>query len=180
MLIYSNLYNEDKTYDTLRDINDIKRIINEVVSNNKNTVASSGTIIKQRKVVRFKDGSFLEKGSLITFKDERKEIIDKLKSLRDVDIKENIVSIPNGNGKTRRYEVSDSPDSFEKVLIILDFVGKLEICNTYKVSGVSVNRSINYKDRRLEDKYFFEGEEIKLIEWAAKNRIWHWLKEIVD
>lgn len=180
MLIYSNLYNENKTYDTSRDISDIKRIINEIVSNDKNTVASSGTIMKQEKVVRFKDGSFLAKGRLITFENERKKIIDKLKSLRDVDIKENVLSISNGNGKTKEYKVLDSSDSFEEALIVLDFIGEIEICNTYKIRGVSVDKNINYKYRRLEDKYFFEGEEVKLIEWAAKNRIWYWLKEIVD
>lgn len=179
MLIYSNLYSADKTYDTLKDIGAIKRIINEAIASDRNTIASSGTLIKQLEVIKFKDGSWLKKGSLLTLSEQRNDVMRKVEKLGIVKIIDGTVIMKNKDGLEKKYTVSD-PEGFEKLMIVLDFTGELEICRGYKIVGVSTDKRIPYEQRTLKDKYFFEGEEVKLIEWAAKNKIWHWLKEVEE
>lgn len=62
MKIHSNLYYEDKTYDTETDMAAIQKLIDSVVANNKNTICSTGTVIKVRQAVKFNDGTYYPTG----------------------------------------------------------------------------------------------------------------------
>lgn len=170
MKIHSNLYYEDKTYDTETDLEDIKKIINSRVADNKNTICSTGTVIKLRKAIKFSDGTYYSTG-FFSHDENRKVILNRISNnLKGVTSDGNIIVI---NGKEFDY-VQD----FEDIITILDFLGLIEKCSVYELDAVSTNKYLPWEKRRLGDKYFLVGEEKELIEWAAKNHIWHWLKEI--
>lgn len=176
MLIHSNLYSENRVYDTTKEIKAIRQgIIEVMVANDRNTIASSGTLIKEWDIVKFKDGSWFIKGNLFITEKQIKEIIDKIKSLGIVDIKNGVAKIENKNGVKKRYSTTESED-FKRLLSVLEFMDEVELTKVYKINGVSTDRRLHYKERSLGDKYFLHGEEKELIEWAAKNKIWHWLK----
>ncbi|GEM_PF-6673428 len=90
-----------------------------------------------------------------------------------MEVREGIVLIRNeANNYYKEYSISDE---FEQIIAVLDFIGVLERSFIYEIKAVCTNK--HYK-RRHDTKYFFEGEEKELIEWAAKNQIWHWLTEV--
>lgn len=169
MKIHSNLYYEDKTYDTETDMAAIQKLIDSVVANNKNTICSTGTVIKVRQAVKFNDGTYSPTG-YFSSSEERKIILNRISNnLKGVTSNGNTIVI---NGKEFDYI-----SKFDDIVTILDFLDLVEKCLVYELDAVSTNKNLPYEKRRLGEKHFLVGEEKELIEWAAKNRIWHWLRE---
>lgn len=172
MKIHSNLYCEDKIYETETDIEDISKLIDSMVANNKNTICSTGTVIKVKDAVKFHDGIYYPTGYFSSDK-ERKEILNRISNnLKGVTSDGNIIVI---NGKEFDYV-----EDFEDIITILDFLGLIEKCLVYELDAVSTNKYLPWEKRRLGDKHFLIGEEKELIEWAVINQIWHWLREVKE
>lgn len=178
MKIYSNYRFEDKTYDTEKDIEEIKELIDSTIASDRNAICSTGTLIKIKRSVKFQDGTLLTKGQLFTLEDERNAIIQKIKELEIAEVRGKTLIIKNEHGHySKEYYCKDD---FEAILGILDFLNLIEKCEVYELEAVSNNRNLAWEKRRLGEKCFLVGEEKELIEWAVKNQIWGWLKEITE
>ena len=172
MKIHSNFYYEDKTYETEIDMVGIQKLIDSAVANNKNTICSTGTVIKVRQAVKFNDGTYYPTG-YFSSSEERKIILNKISNnLKGVTSNGNTIVI---NGKEFDYI-----SKFDDIITILDFLSLIEKCLVYELDAVSTNKYLPWEKRRLGEKYFLVGEEKELIEWAAINQIWHWLTEKQD
>ena len=169
MKIHSNYRYENKTYNTEKDMEDIQKLIDSAVANNKNTICSTGTVIKVKKAVKFRDGSYFPTG-YFSNDENRKMILKRISNnLKGVTSDGNIIVINN--------KEFDYVEDFENIITILDFLDLIEKCSVYELDAVSTNKYLPLEKRRLGDKYFLVGEEKELIEWAAKNQIWGWLRE---
>ena len=135
----------------------------------KNTICSTGTVIKVRQAVKFNDGTYYPTG-YFSSSEERKIILNKISNnLKGVTSNGNTIVI---NGKEFDYI-----SKFDDIITILDFLSLIEKCLVYELDAVSTNKYLPWEKRRLGEKYFLVGEEKELIEWAAINQIWHWLTE---
>lgn len=151
-------------------------MIDKIVIKDSDTVFSFEAVIKEREAVKFKDGDWIIKGKVITFLDQRVKILTKLKRMGICDVKDNFVTIRAHNDTQKKYSFYN-PTEFEKLMTILEFMGDIDICQIYEILGVSTSKNTG-NDYEVIKGHFFEGEEKEMIEWAVKNKLWKYLKEV--